>query len=86
MTDAYDTAWAGPEAPIQSAAAVTPNDGADLAVTSRALHIGGAGDLKVTLKSGVVVTFTAMGAGWHPIRVARVWATGTTATGIVAGW
>lgn len=87
MGDAFDSFTPGLDAPLAAAAAVTPSDAADLATTSRALHLGGGGNLRVTLAAGgAAVTFTAMAAGWHPIRVRRVWATGTTATAIVAGW
>ena len=87
MSDAFESTVSSLDAPISAAVAVTPNDGADLAVISRALYIGGGGDLRVTLKAGTApVTFTAMAAGWHPIRARRVHAAGTTATDIVAGW
>lgn len=72
--------------PLGNAAAVTPNDATDLAHESRAIYIGTAGDLKVTMAEGQVVTFTAMQQGWHPIMATRIWATGTTAGGIVACW
>ena len=68
-----------------SAAAVTPSDGADLAFTCYALIIGAAGTIKVTMRGGQVVTMTVP-VGLIPIRVSRVWATGTTATGITALW
>ncbi len=63
--------------PAENAAVVTPNDSTDLADTSRALYISGAGDLRVTMRSGQVVTFTAVAAGVFPVRVTRVHATGT---------
>lgn len=68
------------------AVAVTPNDAADLAkVPTKGLYIGVTGDVKITLSSGNVVTFTALASGTiHPIAVKRVWATGTTATNILA--
>ena len=50
----------------------------------RALWVGGAGDLRVTMKGGADVTFAGVNAGqWMPIQVQRVWATNTTATSIV---
>lgn len=86
MIDKFETTTPGLDSPIGSASAVTPDDSADLAVASRALYVGGAGDLHVTLVSGDDITLTAAIQGWHPVRAARVWATGTTATDIVAGW
>jgi hypothetical protein len=74
----------GSAGPAVTAAAVTAHDANDLAFTSRALWIGASGDLKVTMASGADVTFEGLGPGWHPIQVRRVWATGTTASKIVA--
>lgn len=72
--------------PITSAVAVTPNDGTDLTYTTRQIYIGVAGTLKVTMKDGMPVSFANIAAGWHPLCVSRVWLTGTSATGIIAGW
>lgn len=69
--------------PLNSAEAVTPNDAVDLSTATRAIFVGTAGDLRVTLVGGSIVTFPNAGAGWHPLRVSRVWATGTTASDIV---
>lgn len=76
------------DGPAWNAAAVTPNDSADLAQTARALYIGGAGDVKVDMASdGSAVTFVGCLAGSIlPIRAERVYATDTTATNIVALW
>lgn len=80
-----------PAEPVASAAyAVTPNDGADLPSTAFGLYIGTGGTLKVDCGhvgsdgERVTVSFAAVAAGFLPLRVRRVWATGTTATGIVA--
>jgi hypothetical protein len=70
--------------PITGGAAVTPSDSTDLPEISLALYIGTAGTLKVTMLDGSVVTYASVAAGRHPLRVKRVWATGTSATGIVA--
>ena len=73
--------------PATSGAAVTPNDSVDLPATTRALWIGGAGDVKVTLQAGVALTLSAVPAGsMLPLQVTRVWATGTSATLITALW
>ena len=71
-------------APSSSAAAVTPNDSTVLALT-RALWVGTGGNLKVTMGYGTDVTFTAVPDGkLMPIRVTKVFSTGTTASNIVA--
>jgi hypothetical protein len=72
--------------PAINAAAVTPSDTVDLSAVTRAIYVGTAGDLKVTMLGGQTVTFTAAPAGWHPICATRVFATDTTAEGIVAAW
>ena len=64
--------------------AVTPSDTNDLLVLTRGLYVGVSGDVKVTCMAGNVTTLVGLAAGvFHPIRVRRVWATGTTATNIV---
>lgn len=71
--------------PGEGAAAVTPNDSTDLTVIARALYIGGAGDVKIDAADGSTVTFSGVFAGSIlPVRAARVYSTGTTATNIVA--
>jgi len=74
------------ESPIQRAISVTPNDATDLPYVTRALYLGGAGDVAVAFKDGSTATFVGMGAGWHPLRAVRVLATGTTAIVILGCW
>ena len=68
--------------------AITPNDGADLpqGLTS-SLYVGGAGNIVVSfaVNPRVQVTLTAPAVGFIlAVSVIRVYATGTTATGLVA--
>ena len=71
--------------PAQNAVDVTPSDSADLTNDCRAIYIGAAGTLKLTMAGGTTVTLAAVNAGViYPLRASRVWSTGTTATGIVA--
>lgn len=73
----YDTEGLG------KAAAVTKSDATDLGRT-RAIWVGGTGNLVVTMADGTDVTFTAVPAGsWLWIQVQKVKAA-TTATNIVA--
>ena len=68
----------------EDAAAVTPSDTADLPQFS-VIYVGGAGAVKVTTAQGTAVTFSGLNAGTVlPVRVRRVWATGTTATLLTA--
>lgn len=74
-----------PTSPARYFSAVTPDNSNDLAYATRALWVGGAGNLSVIDLDGNTVAFTGIPAGTLlPIRVARVRATGTTATNIVA--
>jgi len=81
----------GIDAPGGRAAAITPDTDNDLATNTRAVYVGGAGNLIVHMAadaagSPTAVTFTAVPAGTLlPIRVRRVLATGT-ATAIVGIW
>ena len=71
--------------PADNQVAITPSDSTDLAYISRALFIGGAGTIRVTPTSGQsAVTYTVPAGMILPIRVSRVWSTGTTATNVVS--
>lgn len=76
----------GLESPASRAVAVTPDDATDLAHPARALRFGGAGDVTLVTVGGDEITLPVQASETLPIRVARVKATGTTATGIVALW
>ncbi len=70
--------------PHKKATAVTPSDATVIAAT-RAVYVGGAGALAVTMHNGTNATFAAVPAGTTlPISVTKVLSTGTTATSIVA--
>lgn len=86
-TDNFATFASGLDAPCSHAAAVTPDDNTDLSYTTRALFVGGAGNVNLVTAGGETVTFTGVTAGSVlPVRVARVKSTSTTATSIVALW
>jgi hypothetical protein len=84
-TSLSGTAW---NAPATHAAAVTPSDSTDLGHVTRWIYVGGSGgNLEVIMADGSDVTLTSMAAGsLLPMRVSRVKAASTTATGIVALW
>jgi len=82
VAPAYRTADATVSA--YDAAAVTLSDSTELAPT-RALYIGGAGNLKVTMAYGTEVTFSGLSAGSIlPIQVTKCFATGSTASLVIA--
>lgn len=79
------------------AAAVTPSDTVDIPSVSTdpgagknngcVLFVGGAGNIKVKTIGGDEVTFNGINTGaFIPVQVVRVFATGTTATNILALW
>jgi len=79
------------------AADVTPSDTVDIPSISTApgasknngcvLFVGGAGNLKVRTVGGDDVTFNGINTGaFIPVQVVRVFATGTSATNIIALW
>jgi len=73
--------------PLTNAVAVTPHNTNELGYVTRAVYVGGTGDLKVTLQDSGTVTFVDVPAGSTlAIRAKVVFSTGTTATDIVALW
>ena len=74
--------------PAHSAALVVPNDTAALpGGPARSLYIGVAGDVTVDMyDAGQNITFHGVPAGFAPIAVKKVYATGTTAANIIALW
>ena len=86
-TDPFSGLTEGLSSPYDNALEVTPSDTVDLDFTTRALWLGHTGTVKVTLASGSTVSFDHGSHVLLPIRVLRVWATGTTGTPkIVALW
>lgn len=68
------------------ASAVTTSDSVIYAQPTRALYIGGAGNITVDMADGgTAVLFVAVQGGTIlPIQVTRIYQTGTSATSIVA--
>ena len=84
MADPFLNRTSGLESPATDAFSVSPNDAGDLPMVTRALYIGGGGDLSVVMKDGTTVTFSSLSSGAIlPIRASRVRATDTTASDIV---
>ncbi len=84
MVDKFANFSQGLESPATHGFVVTPNDGIDLPEVTRALYVGAAGAVALVLASGASVSLSGVHGGTVlPLRVARVLATGTTATGLV---
>lgn len=84
MPDRYANIGDDLHGPASQAAAVTPSDSADLPTASKRLHIGTGGTVALVTTGGSTVTYTAATGTYLNVRAARVKATGTTATNIVA--
>lgn len=84
--DRMDIDRRDPTVSAGSASEITTNDVTDILGGSRALYVGGNGDVRVLLeRDSTPVTFVGVVAGSVlPIRARRVYTTGTTAAYIVA--
>lgn len=71
--------------PVGSAVIITPSDSVQLTVIPKSIYVGVAGDITMLLaKDTVPVLFKAVANGVCPVRPLQIYATGTTATNIVA--
>jgi hypothetical protein len=71
--------------PADALAAVVPDDAADLpGGVCRSLFVGEAGVVVVDDPQGATVAILSGASQYHPIRVRRVRAAGTTASGVIA--
>ena len=74
-------------APPEEAVAIAPENSADLAFATRALYVGTGGDVRLRMLGGAEITLANLASGsLIPIRATRVFATGTTATGLIGLW
>lgn len=84
ISDPFAGRVPGLDSPVSGGFAVTAEDDADLARATRAVIVAGGGDLAVQMLDGTRIVLPALAAGVvYPVRLARVLATGTTATGVV---
>lgn len=82
--DDFENHTAALISPAMDGLEVTPDDATDVTHVTRAIYVGGTGSIRVTLLSGVVVTFNNVPSGsLLPLRVSRIHATGTSATSLV---
>lgn len=79
MPDRYNAINGAPSHAASDAFVITP--GSALRHNTRAVWVGGAGNLKATMVDGTEVTFSGVAAGTLlPIQVSAVASSGTTAT------
>ncbi len=84
MPDIFASFSPSLESPASHVYQVTPDDTADLPVACRALNVATDGIVRVTTVGGDTANLAVVAGVPFPIRCVRVWATATTATGIVA--
>ena len=85
MTDIFHKHAPSLTTPPAHAQTVTPDDVTDLVNVTRAVYVGTAGDLRVLTQGGHDVTYRNL-SGTKVLRAQRIFATGTTASDIVAEW
>lgn len=84
MHDEFEHFESGLTSPAAAAWTITPDDVADLPHATRGIYVGQSGDVMVEMVSGDTVTFPNLQAGMiYALRVMKVFASGTTATGLV---
>jgi hypothetical protein len=84
MADAFATSTVGLESPAIGAFVITKSDSELFVQPTRALWVGGGGNVAVQMVSGEQVTLSSVITGTLlPVRVNKVLSTGTTATSII---
>ena len=71
------SSYASSAASMTRSFGVKQSDTNDLIMPTRVLYIGCAGTIKYTMVGGDVRTRT-LPAGYHPLQIKKIWATGTT--------
>ena len=82
MSDVFANRHRRPGDPAIAVFEITPDDGADLAQVTLALNVATPGTVRVTTLDGSTSDVSIHPGAPFPIRARRVWATGTTATGL----
>jgi hypothetical protein len=83
IADPYANLIPATDGPLVGGFAVTPG-APQLPIVTRAIMVGGGGDVAVILRNGDALTLPGLQPGAiYPVRVTRVLTAGTTATGIV---
>lgn len=80
--DIFASFTRAPRLPASSVEEIVPDDAVDLAHVTLALNVATPGTVRVTTHSGEETTVHLAAGVAFPLRVRRVWASGTTATGI----
>ena len=82
----YPAGSSGSSDSVTNGFVVTPSDDTDLATVPRVLILNEAGTVTMDLVGGATNVAVPLQAGFNPIRPSRIYATGTDAVTIFAGW
>lgn len=83
IKDKFENFAPSPDSPPSGSFAITPSDTELLPMTTNAVYVGVTGSLRVEYANGDIDTMQNIAQGMqHPMRIIRVFATGTTATGL----
>jgi len=82
--DTFSTDRIGLQSPFNNGFEVTPHDTNELTNHTRAIYVGGAGNISLTTSGGDLFTMTGVLAGTlYWVRAKIILSTGTTATNLV---
>ena len=83
ISDQFENFHTGLNSPIEGGFDITPDDANDLPSVTRALMVTSEGNVAVSLRNGDTITLPGLTPGViYPLRITRVLASGTTATGL----
>lgn len=82
MSDVFSSYSRSPGDPATSVFEIVPDDAADLASVTTALNVATSGTVRITTVDGDVTDIRLQSGVHFPLRVRKVWQTGTSATGI----
>lgn len=84
MSDEFANLASGLESPAARAFSITKHDSTNFTKNTRAIYVGGAGDVVVVFDDDSTATFVGVPAGSIlPVRAKRVNSTSTSATSMV---
>jgi hypothetical protein len=83
MPDKFDGYEVSIDSPACEVFQITPDDGSDLALATRAINVAQSGNVRLESVAGTVATVYIAAGIAFPIRAKRVFVTGTDATGLV---
>jgi len=83
--DTFVNLQGGLQSPPRNSFTITPSDTAELRFVTRSIYVGGTGDITLRLAgdAGQLLIKAVPAGTMLPLRVRQVFATGTTATGLV---